>query len=70
MAKQTKQTGLPRGKAADRKNEEWLAGFRIGLALADRGMGKVLRRADRVDVFDAAGERILSCRVGDLEEVR
>jgi hypothetical protein len=57
------------GKAADGRNEEWLAGFRIGLALADRGAGKVLRRVDRIDVFDGDGGRILSCRVADLPQV-
>jgi hypothetical protein len=68
MVKVTKVRGAAGSKAADRKNEEWLAGFRVGLVLADRGMGKVLHRADRVDVFDRAGERILTCRVADLPE--
>jgi hypothetical protein len=67
MVKRTNRTSG--GKAADGRGEEWLAGFRIGIALADRGMGGLLGRADRVDVFDGAGERILSCRVADLPEV-
>ncbi len=49
----------------DRKTEDWLVGFRIGLALAEGGK-EVLRRAGRIDVLDMEGKLIFSSRVDAL----
>ena len=61
----TTKIRLSGSEEQDRRTEEWLVGFRLGLVLAEQA-GDVMRRAGKIDVLDEEGNVIFSSRVDRL----
>lgn len=50
----------------DRKTEEWLVGFRIGLVFAEQGMSEIMRQGGTIEILDAERKVIFASRISDL----